>query len=47
MMGRDVTADNSCALRDLKEDFYRSGSFTGFFKALVTSPAFQTRDPGK
>jgi hypothetical protein len=45
-MGHDPAAENSCALQEAKDVFYRSGSFTAFFRAFVTSPGFVTRDPG-
>jgi hypothetical protein len=43
-LGRVVSTDNTCALRDVQDDFAKSGSFTGLMRAIATSPAFQTRD---
>jgi hypothetical protein len=45
-IGHDPAAENSCALQDAKDVFYRTGSFSAFFRAFVTSPGFLTRDPG-
>jgi hypothetical protein len=45
VMGYDSTPDDSCGLRDLKEGLYRSQSFKLFFRSLLTSPGFRTRDP--
>jgi len=45
-MGHDVNLGNSCALQTVKENFSKSGSFTQFYRDLVTSPGFVTRDPG-
>jgi hypothetical protein len=46
LMGRDAALDNSCLLEDVQEQFYRTGSFPSFFRSLLTSPGFQSRDPG-
>jgi hypothetical protein len=46
VMGHDASRENSCALQNVKEEFYQTGSFTAFFKSLLTSPGFSTRDPG-
>jgi hypothetical protein len=45
-MGHDVNLGNSCALQAVKENLSKSGSFTQFYRDLVTSPGFVTRDPG-
>jgi hypothetical protein len=45
VLGREVKADTSCALEDVKDKFAESGSFSDFFRALLTSPGFITRDP--
>ncbi|HEY2901912.1 MAG TPA: DUF1585 domain-containing protein, partial [Polyangia bacterium] len=47
VLGRSVVDDNSCALQDAKNQFAASGSFTDYFRALLTSPGFLTRDGGK
>ncbi len=46
-LGHDANLENSCALRNVKERFYQSGSFPTFYRELLTSSAFITRDPGK
>jgi hypothetical protein len=43
-MGRTLADDNSCALRDVQDQFAKSESFIDLFKALATSPGFLTRD---
>lgn len=43
-VGRTLQDENSCALRNVQDDFARTGSFPGLFKAIATSPAFMTRD---
>jgi Protein of unknown function (DUF1592)/Protein of unknown function (DUF1588)/Protein of unknown function (DUF1595)/Protein of unknown function (DUF1585) len=35
---------NSCAIQQIKDNFATSGKFVDLFKAIVTSPAFATRD---
>jgi hypothetical protein len=45
-MGRSALDDTSCALQDVTTRFAASGSFTDFFRAVLTSPAFLTRDVG-
>jgi hypothetical protein len=45
-LGHDPGAENSCGLQQAKDLFYKTGSFSAFFRALVTSPGFLTRDPG-
>jgi hypothetical protein len=44
LLGREVKTDDSCALQDVKDKFAQSGAFADFFRALMTSPAFVTRD---
>jgi Protein of unknown function (DUF1592)/Protein of unknown function (DUF1588)/Protein of unknown function (DUF1595)/Protein of unknown function (DUF1587) len=36
--------ENSCLIQKVKDDFAKSGSFPALFKAILTSPAFLTRD---
>jgi hypothetical protein len=43
-LGRDLSSDQSCALSSVKEQFAKTGKFVDFYRALVTSPAFLTRD---
>jgi hypothetical protein len=43
-LGRQVQDDKSCAVKDVKDKFAASGSFTDFYRALLTSPGFITRD---
>jgi hypothetical protein len=45
-MGTDPSILNSCALSDVKERFYKSGSFLDFYRGLATSTGFATRNPG-
>ena len=47
VLGRSVVEDNSCALQDAKNQFAASGSFNDYFRALLTSPGFLTRDGDK
>ena len=35
---------NSCAIQQIKDDFAAGGKFVDLFKAILTSPAFATRD---
>jgi hypothetical protein len=44
VLGRSVVTDNSCALQGVKDTFAKSGSFTDFYRAMLTSPGFLTRD---
>jgi Protein of unknown function (DUF1592)/Protein of unknown function (DUF1588)/Protein of unknown function (DUF1595)/Protein of unknown function (DUF1587) len=44
-LGRQVQADLSCAVQGVKDKFASSGSFIDFYRALLTSPGFVTRDP--
>ena len=43
-LNHDPAQQDSCQLDRIKSDFVRSGSFAELFKAIVTSPAFLTRD---
>ena len=43
-LGFNPDARNSCELALVKDEFARTGSFEGFFRALLTSPAFVIRD---
>jgi len=45
-MGTDPTNLNSCGLQQAKESLFQTGSITSFYRALVTSPGFYTRNPG-
>jgi hypothetical protein len=45
VLGRDFKTDTSCAVAEVKDKLASTGSFREFYKALVTSPAFVTRDP--
>lgn len=47
VLGRSVVGDNSCAMQEAKNQFAASGSFTDYFRALLTSPGFLTRDGEK
>jgi hypothetical protein len=44
VLGRTVTTDASCAFAEVKDQFAASGSFPDFFRAMLTSPGFLTRD---
>jgi hypothetical protein len=44
VIGRSVATDTSCAFQDVKDHFAQSGSFPDYFRAMLTSPAFATRD---
>jgi hypothetical protein len=44
-LGRTVTQDTSCALQNVRDKFASTGSFSDFYRALLTSPGFITRDP--
>jgi hypothetical protein len=46
VMGYDSNVQNPCALRDVKEHFYQTGSFRTFFKDLVLAPGFAERVSG-
>ncbi len=43
-LGRDAKLDTSCALQDVKDQVVQAASFAEFFRALLASPAFLTRD---
>jgi hypothetical protein len=45
-MGTDPAVINSCSLTDVKERFYKTGSFLDFYRDLATSSGFATRNPG-
>jgi Protein of unknown function (DUF1592)/Protein of unknown function (DUF1588)/Protein of unknown function (DUF1595)/Protein of unknown function (DUF1585) len=45
VLGRDFKNDKSCAVASIKDELATTGSLRSFFRALVTSPAFTTRDP--
>jgi hypothetical protein len=47
VLGRSVIEDDSCSLQEAKNQFAASGSFTDYFRALLTSPGFLTRDGQK
>jgi hypothetical protein len=40
----DVSVHPSCAMKSIQDELANSGSFPAFFKAIVTSKAFLTRD---
>jgi hypothetical protein len=42
-LDHDIGASNSCALQSIKDELSKNGSFPGFFKAIIISPAFLTR----
>src|SRR5450432_663896 len=42
-VGRTVSDDNSCALQAVRDDFAKSQSFMGLFRAIATSPGFLAR----
>jgi hypothetical protein len=44
VLGRSVATDSSCAFQTVKDHFAASGSFADYFRAMLTSPAFATRD---
>jgi hypothetical protein len=44
VLGKTVITDQSCALAEVKDRFAESGSFPDFFRAMLTSPGFLTRD---
>ncbi len=46
VLGRSVVDDHSCALQQVKDRFAASGSFTDYYRAILTSPGFGTRDVG-
>ena len=44
VLGRSVADDTSCAYGAVKDSFAKSGSFAGYFRAMLNSPGFLTRD---
>jgi hypothetical protein len=44
MLDHNPDVENSCMIEQVKDNFSKTGSFTDLFKALLTSPAFLTRD---
>jgi Protein of unknown function (DUF1592)/Protein of unknown function (DUF1588)/Protein of unknown function (DUF1595) len=44
VLGRSIATDDSCALRDIEDQFAAKGSFAEYFRAMLTSPGFLTRD---
>jgi hypothetical protein len=44
VLGRTFSADNACSLQPIKDRFQATGSFADYYRALLTSPAFLTRD---
>ncbi len=48
VLGRSMTGDNSCAFQNVKDKFVASGgNFLDYYRALLTSPGFLTRDVEK
>ncbi|HET6282152.1 MAG TPA: DUF1592 domain-containing protein [Polyangia bacterium] len=47
VLGRSVNGDNSCALQKVGDKFAASGAFTDYYRAMLTSPGFLTRDVGQ
>jgi hypothetical protein len=43
-LGHNPDAENSCELEQVRAAFIETGSFSEFFRALVLSPGFRTRD---
>jgi hypothetical protein len=43
-LGHNPDAENSCELEAVRAAFIKTGSFNEFFRALVLSPGFRTRD---
>ena len=46
VLGRSVVDDHSCALQQVKDRFAATGTFTDYYRAMLTSPGFGTRDVG-
>jgi hypothetical protein len=44
-LGHNPDAENSCALKAVKQVLIKTGSFLEFFRALALSPGFRTRNP--
>jgi hypothetical protein len=48
VLGRSMIGDNSCAFQNVKDQFAMSGgSFLDYYRAILTSPGFLTRDVQK
>jgi Protein of unknown function (DUF1592)/Protein of unknown function (DUF1588)/Protein of unknown function (DUF1595)/Protein of unknown function (DUF1585)/Protein of unknown function (DUF1587) len=45
-LDHDPRTENSCAIQQIRDNFAASGKFVDLFKAILTSPAFATRDLG-
>lgn len=43
-LDHDPSGENSCAIQQIKDNFAASGKFPDLFRAILTSPAFATRD---
>lgn len=43
-LDHNPAAENSCAVQQIKDTFARSGKLPDLFRAILTSPAFATRD---
>jgi Protein of unknown function (DUF1592)/Protein of unknown function (DUF1588)/Protein of unknown function (DUF1595) len=44
VLDHNPEVENSCEIQQVKANFARTGSFPDLFKAILTSPAFLTRD---
>ena len=44
MLDHNPDVENSCQIQQVKDDFAKTGSFPDLFRAILTSPAFLTRD---
>ena len=44
VLGRSVATDTSCAFATVKDRFAKTGSFADYFRAMLTSSGFATRD---
>ena len=48
VLGRSMIGDNSCAFQNVKDQFAMSGgNFLDYYRAILTSPGFLTRDVQK
>ena len=47
VLGRSVVEDTSCALQAAKDRFATTGAFGDYYRALLTSGGFLTRDADK
>jgi hypothetical protein len=45
-LAHNPDVESSCEIQKIKDNFASTGKFVDFFKSLVTSPAFATRDLG-